>query len=183
MLLAARPDYQTGDYGWPNLSKGQRIGFAYRPAAHPVSAGSVVHYRQLAARGSGSTATIRTAHGTFAASSSPTTLPMGAESRVGAADGGGDALRSRVPWLLRYGCFRRLVGSNVLDAEALSGPRPRAPKGVKPTIPMASTVAAAGLRLARIAAGLHEEQKSCGHCSAHDRGLVLRSRERDPAPC
>ena len=26
MLLAARPDYQTGDYGWPNLSKGQRIG-------------------------------------------------------------------------------------------------------------------------------------------------------------
>ena len=84
---------------------------------------------------------------------------MGAESRVGAADGGGDALRSRVPWLLRYGCFRRLVGSKVLDAEALSGPRPRAPKGVKPTIPMASTVAAAGLRLARIAAGLHEEQK------------------------
>ena len=48
---------------------------------------------------------------------------MGAESRVGAADGGGDALRSRVPWLLRYGCFRRLVGSKVLDAEALSGPR------------------------------------------------------------
>ena len=83
---------------------------------------------------------------------------MGAESRVGAADGGGDALRSRVPWLLRYGCFRRLVGSKVLDAEALSGPRPR-PKGVKPTTPMASTVAAAGLRLARIAAGLHEEQK------------------------
>jgi hypothetical protein len=32
-------------------------------------------------------------------------------------------------------------------------------KGVKPTIPVASTVAAAGLRLARIAAGLHEEQK------------------------
>ena len=32
-------------------------------------------------------------------------------------------------------------------------------KGVKPTTPMASTVAAAGLRLARIAAGLHEEQK------------------------
>jgi hypothetical protein len=43
---------------------------------------------------------------------------MGAESRVGAADGGGDALRSRVPWLLRYGCFRGLVGSKVLDAEA-----------------------------------------------------------------